>query len=109
MEGNSSKGKSGQFPSHYITEVFGFFLFFFLFLKNKNKKVKENERYVIALFKYEKRREDELNLEKGEILRIIEMKGNWWVGEALDGKVGKFPNNFVKEIQSFFFFYFKIY
>ena len=43
--------------------------------------------------------QDELTLNEGEVItivsRVIEDAG-WWRGE-LDGKVGVFPDNFVKE------------
>ena len=46
--------------------------------------------------------DDELSLKEGQILTIIskevEDKG-WWKGE-IDGKVGVFPDNFVKLIPS---------
>lgn len=50
------------------------------------------------LFKYEALNDDELTMEVGQIINIIskevEDKG-WWKGE-LDGKVGVFPDNFVR-------------
>ncbi len=50
------------------------------------------------LFPYTALNEDELTLAEGQVITIIskevEDKG-WWKGE-LDGKVGVFPDNFVK-------------
>jgi len=52
------------------------------------------------LFPYTAQNEDELTLEEGQIITIItqdvEDKG-WWKGE-IDGRIGVFPDNFVKRI-----------
>ena len=52
------------------------------------------------LFRYQALNDDELALSEGQIVNIVskevEDKG-WWKGE-IDGKVGVFPDNFVKII-----------
>lgn len=52
----------------------------------------------IVLFPYNAVNDDELSLEEGQIITVvskeIEDKG-WWKGE-IDGRVGVFPDNFVK-------------
>ena len=54
----------------------------------------------MVLFPYVAQNEDELSLAEGQLITIItkdcEDKG-WWKGE-LDGKVGVFPDNFVKRL-----------
>ncbi|XP_040576071.1 uncharacterized protein cindr [Lepeophtheirus salmonis] len=59
------------------------------------KPVKEQ---CVVQFPYEAQNEDELTLGEGRVVNIIskdsEDKG-WWRGE-LDGKIGVFPDNFVK-------------
>ena len=54
----------------------------------------------MVLFPYTAQNEDELSLEEGQLITIItkdcEDKG-WWKGE-LDGRVGVFPDNFVKRV-----------
>ena len=54
----------------------------------------------MVMFPYTALNEDELTLGEGQIVTVIskevEDKG-WWKGE-LDGKVGVFPDNFVKII-----------
>merc|ERR1719220_747123 len=59
------------------------------------KPVKEQ---CLVLFPYTAQNEDELTLNEGQMITVItkdcEDKG-WWKGE-LDGKVGVFPDNFVK-------------
>jgi len=56
----------------------------------------------LVLFPYNAQNEDELSLQDGQIINIVsrevEDKG-WWKGE-LDGKVGVFPDNFVKLLPS---------
>ncbi len=53
-----------------------------------------------VIFPYSAVNEDELSLEEGQIINIVtkdvEDKG-WWKGEV-DGRVGVFPDNFVKMI-----------
>jgi hypothetical protein len=55
---------------------------------------------VRCFFPYKAQNEDELNLNEGDIVTIIS-KGcedeGWWRGE-LRGKIGLFPDNFVKTI-----------
>ena len=54
----------------------------------------------LVLFPYTAQNDDELSLEEGQVITIItrevEDKG-WWKGEV-DGKVGVFPDNFVKRV-----------
>jgi len=54
----------------------------------------------LVLFPYTAQNEDELTLEEGQMVTIltqeVEDKG-WWKGE-LEGRVGVFPDNFVKRI-----------
>ncbi len=54
----------------------------------------------LVLFPYTALNDDELSLAEGQVINIVarevEDKG-WWKGE-LDGKVGVFPDNFVKVI-----------
>jgi len=61
------------------------------------KPVKEQ---CVVLFPYNAVNDDELTLEEGQIVTIVtkevEDKG-WWKGE-IDGRVGVFPDNFVKLI-----------
>ena len=55
-----------------------------------------------VLFPYNAVNDDELTLEEGQIVTIVskdvEDKG-WWKGE-IDGRIGVFPDNFVKIINS---------
>ncbi|XP_029185886.2 rho guanine nucleotide exchange factor 7-like isoform X3 [Acropora millepora] len=55
---------------------------------------------VKAVFPFNGRDEDELCFEKGEILEVTKVvDGGWWEG-TLNGKVGWFPSNYVKEISA---------
>lgn len=54
----------------------------------------------IALFPYEAKHEDELTLKENDMIILLSSdlpdKG-WWKGQ-LNGKIGVFPDNFVKVI-----------
>ena len=56
----------------------------------------------VVLFPYNAVNDDELSLKEGQTINIVtkdvEDKG-WWKGEV-DGRVGVFPDNFVKLITS---------
>ena len=50
------------------------------------------------LYSYSAENEDELSLEEGEILNVVEKDledSGWWRGE-IGGRVGVFPDNFVE-------------
>lgn len=54
----------------------------------------------IALFPYEAKHEDELSLKENDMIILLSTdlpdKG-WWKGQ-LNGKIGVFPDNFVRTI-----------
>ncbi|XP_075385322.1 nostrin [Tenrec ecaudatus] len=51
-----------------------------------------------ALYAFQARQEDELNLEKGDIVAVHEKNGEgWWFG-SLHGKKGHFPAAYVEEL-----------
>ncbi|EHB17923.1 Nostrin [Heterocephalus glaber] len=53
-----------------------------------------------ALYSFQARQDDELNLEKGDIVTIHEKKEEgWWFG-SLNGKKGHFPAAYVEELPS---------
>jgi len=54
---------------------------------------------VTVLFDFKAESDTEVDLKKGEILRVLNKppKSDWWGGERLrDGKVGYFPREFVQ-------------
>ncbi|XP_064627176.1 SH3 domain-containing kinase-binding protein 1-like isoform X2 [Lineus longissimus] len=54
---------------------------------------------VLVEFEYDADEKDELTLHPGDIIRnVLRSDGGWWEGE-LNGKVGVFPDNFVKVIE----------
>ena len=58
--------------------------------------------YCEALFPYKAIAQDELTLVPGQIIKIIDKKledAGWWKG-SLDGRVGVFPDNFVKIVKN---------
>ncbi|XP_019512162.1 PREDICTED: nostrin isoform X6 [Hipposideros armiger] len=53
-----------------------------------------------ALYPFQARQDDELNLEKGDIVTLHQKKGEgWWFG-SLKGKKGHFPAAYVEELPS---------
>jgi hypothetical protein len=54
-----------------------------------------------VLFGYHANNEDELTLQEGEIITVLDREiedGGWWLGE-IHGKKGVFPDNFVELLQ----------
>lgn len=57
-------------------------------------------RLCKALYSFQARQDDELNLEKGDIVTLHEKKEEgWWFG-SLNGKKGHFPAAYVEELPS---------
>lgn len=55
--------------------------------------------YVKILYNFVKRKEGELTINKGDIVKVTDHhKPGWWKGE-LNGIVGKFPSNYCKIIE----------
>ncbi|XP_067404166.1 rho guanine nucleotide exchange factor 6 isoform X1 [Emydura macquarii macquarii] len=63
----------------------------------------ENGSYqlvVKAKFNFKQTNEDELSVNKGDIIYVTRVEeGGWWEG-TLNGKTGWFPSNYVREIKS---------
>ena len=50
----------------------------------------------MAAYDYDAREDDELSLRVNDVVKnVTRMDGGWWMG-SLGGKVGFFPENFVK-------------
>jgi len=95
-------GKTGYVPSNYIMRTKS--------TKNKTKNkvptkeplnepsAKKEDLICEALYNYEKTRDDELQLYKGQkILILEESEDDWWRGRNLEnGQDGWFPSNYVE-------------
>ncbi|ELP94311.1 hypothetical protein EIN_130500 [Entamoeba invadens IP1] len=66
-------------------------------LNNGENTIKElSQNVVVCQFEYEAENETELSMKEGDVINIINKKGDgWWQGEC-NGKVGFFPSNYVK-------------
>ncbi|XP_053555202.1 rho guanine nucleotide exchange factor 6 isoform X2 [Bombina bombina] len=54
---------------------------------------------VKARFNFKQQNEDELSFCKGDTIHVIRVEeGGWWEG-TLNGKIGWFPSNYVKEVK----------
>lgn len=56
--------------------------------------------YCRVLYPYEPQNEDELELQVGDVITVVSKElpdKGWWRGE-IRGKIGVFPDNFVKLI-----------
>lgn len=54
---------------------------------------------VKARFNFKQTNEDELSVNKGDIIYVTRVEeGGWWEG-TLNGKTGWFPSNYVREIK----------
>ena len=61
------------------------------------------ERFV-AEHSFQSTDEEDLTFEKGDIIIATETDGDWWQGrlekDGTNGKVGSFPHNYVKPVES---------
>ncbi len=82
MGGKISKDKSSNNEAQNVNKVLG---------KSSNKIL----AICIAKYNYASQRDDELNINKGDQILVIEQENDgWWKGER-NGKSGWFPNNYV--------------
>ena len=66
--------------------------------QNRNPIGDEQSRLYVVLNDYEANDDQELNLVKGEHLKLIEKINDfWWIG-VYRGKQGKFPSNMVAKL-----------
>ncbi|KAJ7407803.1 Rho guanine nucleotide exchange factor 6 [Willisornis vidua] len=69
----------------------------------KTQEMTENGSHqlvVKARFNFKQTNEDELSVNKGDIIYVTRVEeGGWWEG-TLNGKTGWFPSNYVREIKS---------
>ncbi|XP_054026519.1 tyrosine-protein kinase Lck isoform X4 [Dryobates pubescens] len=59
------------------------------------------DKLVVALYNYEPKHDGDLELRKGEKLRVLEESGEWWKAQSLTtGQEGLIPYNFVAMVNS---------
>uniref|UniRef100_A0A8C9VFM6 Osteoclast-stimulating factor 1 n=1 Tax=Scleropages formosus TaxID=113540 RepID=A0A8C9VFM6_SCLFO len=100
-------GKIGAFPSNFVKEIFvsGKDSLFKKEIKDQQrasvrKKTANAKECYQVMFDYKAVSDDELDLKKGDVVRIISKETEdegWWEGD-LNGHRGFFPDNFVMMI-----------
>ncbi|XP_039344084.1 rho guanine nucleotide exchange factor 6 isoform X3 [Mauremys reevesii] len=99
LSSHSAAASSSQTNLHGTTSITS------RVLRRQSKPVEmvENGSYqlvVKARFNFKQTNEDELSVNKGDIIYVTRVEeGGWWEG-TLNGKTGWFPSNYVKEIKS---------
>lgn len=56
---------------------------------------------VITIAPYIGKKENHLSFNAGEVINVREKQGVWWSGE-LNGKIGWFPQSYVKQFEANF-------
>ena len=51
-------------------------------------------RQVRCVYAYEAQEDDELTMEAGQIIDVIDSEGDWWMGR-IGVRIGNFPSNYV--------------
>lgn len=54
--------------------------------------------YVRVVWSYEPMEDNELNLTEGELIEVIWMAEDWWLGRTKSGEEGLFPSNYVEPV-----------
>lgn len=88
-EGTLKNGKRGMFPDNFVSLI-----------KTEDGVVTtpSSGRRCKVLYPYQPEKEDELELQIGDIIDIVaEVEEGWWKG-SLKNRTGVFPSNFVAEI-----------
>lgn len=107
----SYNGRSGWFPSNYVTEDMdgsaGSDLAGTLREKLGSVAAITNGSRVLhtvqALYPFNSSNDEELNFEKGEIMDVVEKPENdpeWWKCRKQDGQIGLVPKNYVTVMQN---------
>ncbi|XP_019616308.1 PREDICTED: rho guanine nucleotide exchange factor 7-like isoform X3 [Branchiostoma belcheri] len=69
-------------------------------MQNVHKMADGRQMIVKARYAFQGTDEDELSFKKGDIITITQVvEGGWWEG-VLNGRVGWFPSNYVKEVKN---------
>ncbi|NXX30196.1 ARHG6 factor, partial [Nicator chloris] len=94
---NSVAGDAQSDPSSTASQSAGLFQ-----RQSKPVEMTENGSHqlvVKARFNFKQTNEDELSVNKGDIIYVTRVEeGGWWEG-TLNGKTGWFPSNYVREIK----------
>jgi len=83
-------GVRGMFPENFVDKIESD-------TNNSEGQGLKKGKKVRVTFQYEAEQPDELNLEVGEIVEIVENEDEGWCKGQLNGKEGMFPVNFVEE------------
>ncbi|XP_066539319.1 SH2/SH3 adapter protein Nck1 isoform X3 [Hoplias malabaricus] len=104
----SYNGRSGWFPSNYVTEDADGSTGGEMGLSEKLAAVVHSANgnrvlhTVQALYPFSSGNDEELNFEKGEVMDVLEKPENdpeWWKCRKADGQIGLVPKNYVTMLQ----------
>uniref|UniRef100_A0A4W5KW39 NCK adaptor protein 1b n=1 Tax=Hucho hucho TaxID=62062 RepID=A0A4W5KW39_9TELE len=89
------QGRSGWFPSNYVTEDADGTLAAVVHSASNGNRVLHT---VQALYPFSSGNDEELNFEKGEVMEVVEKPDNdpeWWKCRKADAQLGLVPKNYV--------------
>lgn len=102
----NQRGKIGILPSNYLqTKIIKKNSLAYHFYKLKgfnltNREFTESENSAeifVAKYNYAAKGKDEISFNRGELIEVTCRKSNdWWIG-TVNGKIGKFPSNHVRQ------------
>ena len=55
----------------------------------------EPRTWVQVLWDYTAQRDDDLTIRRGDVVEVVSMEGDWWIG-TIDGRHGAFPSNYTQ-------------
>jgi amphiphysin len=66
------------------------------FLNELTGTSQQNYPFCEAIFSFNAQEKGDISIEVGDIIKILDKRSGWWKGE-LNGRIGMFPSNYVKQ------------